>query len=402
MQKYRLKNGIILLFAKNSSKSVAVEVMFKVGSNHENKKIAGISHFLEHMLFEGTKKRKNSKEIANEIEKYGAQFNAYTAGDRTAFFIKIMNKRFEEALGILSDMVANSVFGKKMIEKEKQVVLKEINMVTDDPRQHQWILFQKNLFEKHPAKNPTYGTIGSIKGMNRSILIDYFSRHYLPNNMIISIVGNVDNVMEKVWKYFGVLKPKKLIPRETASEPLQTKANKFVEKREINSSYAVLGYKSVPRLHKDSYAFDVIEAVLGRGQSGWIFDEIRNKRGLAYHVGIQNEPETDYGMFAVFAGLDKKNIEKAKRIIFEQFRKLESISKKDLEDAKTFIEGDYALNIEDNAHAADNLAFLETIKDASLANTYIKSIKKVTADDIKRVAKKYLNDKYTLVVIEQK
>ena len=107
-------------------------------------------------------------------------------------------------------------------------------------------------------------------------------------------------------------------------------------------------------------------------------------------------------MFAVFVGLDKKNIEKAKNIIFKQFRKLESISKKDLDEAKTFIEGDYALNIEDNAHAADNLAFMETIKDASLAKDYIKSIKKVTADDINHVAKKYLNDKYTLVVIEQK
>ena len=402
MKKYTLKNGITLLFEKNSSKSVAVEVMFKVGSNHENKKIAGISHFLEHMLFEGTKKRKNSREIANEIEKYGAQFNAYTTGERTAFFIKIMNKRFEEALGILSDMVANSVFGKKIIEKEKQVVLKEINMVTDDPRQHQWVLFQKNLFEKHPAKNPTYGTVEAIKGISREVLVDYFSTHYIPNNMVISIVGNVDNAKEKVWKYFGALKPKKLIQREKVSEPLQIKAKKFVEKRKINNSYMVLGYKSVPRLHKDSYIFDVIEAVLGRGQSGWIFDEIRNKRGLAYQVGIQNEPETDYGMFAVFVGLDRKNIEKAKNIIFKQFRKLESISKKDLDEAKTFIEGDYALNIEDNAHAADNLAFLESIKDASLANDYIRSIKKVTADDVKRVAKKYLNDKYTLVVVEQK
>ena len=144
MRKYKLKNGISIIFEKNTSKSVAVEVMFKVGSNDENKKIAGISHFVEHMLFEGTKKRKNSKAIANEIETYGAELNAYTSENRTAYFIKIINKRFDNALDILSDMVTNSIFNSKMIEKEKKVIIKEINMVTDDPRQHQWILFQKN------------------------------------------------------------------------------------------------------------------------------------------------------------------------------------------------------------------------------------------------------------------
>src|SRR3989338_5827858 len=123
MQKYKLKNGITLIVDKNNSKSVAIEIMFKVGSNHESKELAGISHFLEHMLFEGTKKRSTSREIANEIEKFGGEFNAYTTGDRTAFYIKIINKRFETALDILSDMVSNPVFGKKIIEKEKQVVL---------------------------------------------------------------------------------------------------------------------------------------------------------------------------------------------------------------------------------------------------------------------------------------
>ena len=402
MKKYRLKNGIILLFEKNSSKSVAVEVMFKVGSNDENKGISGISHFLEHMLFEGTKKRKGSMEIANEIEKYGAEFNAYTSETRTSFFIKIINKRFEKAIDILSDMVTNSVFKEKMIEKEKKVILKEINMVTDDLRQHQWILFQKNLFEKHPAKNPTYGAVEDVKSFDRNTVMEYYNEHYIPNNMIISVVGNVSNVKEEIWKYFGSLKSKKLISREIVKEPLQTKPKKFVEKRKTFNSYMVLGYKTVPRTNKDSYTFDVISSVLGRGQTGWIFNEIRNKRGLAYQVGIQNENETDYGTFSVFANLDKKNIEKAKEIILQQFKKLQDISKNEFDEAKTFIEGHHALNMEDNFHAADNIAFWEMIKDASLAKDYIKNIKKVKINDVKKVAKKYLNKNYTLVVIEQK
>ena len=401
MKKCRLKNGITLIFEKNSSRSVAVEVMFKFGSNFESKKMAGIAHFLEHMLFEGTKNRKDSREIANEIEKYGGEFNAYTTGDRTAFFIKIIKKRLGTALDILSDMVANPIFDERVIEKEKQVILKEINMVTDDSRLHQWVLFQKTLFDRHPAKNPTYGTANSVKSFDRKNVADYYYSHYIPNNMVISVIGNAKNVKASIQKYFGNLKPRNQIKRAVVKEPLQKKIKKFVEKKKTLNSYMILGYKTVHRLHKDSYALDVIAAILGRGQSGWIFDEIRNKRGLAYQVGVNDENEMDYGMFAVYTGLDKKNIEKAKEIILQQFRRLEKTSRKDLEEAKTFIEGNHALETEDNFARADNLAVWETIKDAKLADSYLKNIKRVTINDVKRAAKKYLNNKYTLVVIEQ-
>ena len=402
MKKYKLKNGITLLFEKNNSNSVSVELMFRVGSNYESKQIRGISHFLEHMLFEGTKKRKTSKDISNEIEKYGAEFNAYTSGEKTAFFIKIINKRLDIALDILSDMVLNSVFSDKKVEKEKQVILKEINMVHDDPRQYQWILFQKNLFEKHPVKNPTAGTVESVKGLTRKDIADYYSKYYVSNNLIVSIAGNVDKVKKKIEKYFGKMKSKKIIPLDKVDEPIQKKPKKYVEKRKIFNSYMVLGYKTVPRTHKDSYVFDVINGILGRGQSGWIFDEIRNKRGLAYQVGILYEHEQDYGYFSVFSGLDKKNIEKAKKIILQQFRKLGKISNNEIKEAKTFIEGNHTLNMEDNFNTSDNFAYWETIGDASLSNEYIKNIRKVSVNDIKRVSKKYLNNNYTLIAIEQK
>jgi|TARA_Y100000294_G_scaffold171406_1_gene184828 predicted Zn-dependent peptidase len=402
MIKYRLKNGITVVFEKNNSKSVCVEVMFKVGSNYENEKEKGMSHFLEHMLFEGTKKRKTSREISNEIEKYGAEFNAYTSGNRTAFFIKIINKRFEKALEILSDMTLNSVFDSKMIEKEKNVISKEINMVADDPRQYQWILFQKNLFVKHPAKNPIAGSIKTVNAFTREGILDYYRRYYVSNNMIISIVGNVGEVRRMTEKYFGKLKKDKVYGRKYVKEPLQKKIKKVVEKRKILNSYMVLGYKTVSRLNKDSYVLDVINGILGRGQSGWMFDEIRNKHGLAYQVGVLLEYDVDCGYFAVFVGLDKGKIEKAKNLILKQFRKLEKISPKDLSQAKTYIEGNHILLIEDNLQASDNTACWEMIKDANLAKDYIKHINKVTVNDVRRAAKQYLNDKYTLVVIEQK
>ena len=152
MKRYKLKNGLTLIYEKKPLMSTAIEVLVKVGSNYENKNVFGISHFLEHMLFEGTKKRKGSRIISNEIETLGGEMNAYTTTDRTAFFIRILNKHFDKALDVLSDIIQNSTFDNKFVEKERKVILKEIDMVNDQPRFLQWILFQKNLFKKNNAK----------------------------------------------------------------------------------------------------------------------------------------------------------------------------------------------------------------------------------------------------------
>ena len=401
MEKHLLKNGITLIFDKKDTDSAAIEIMFKIGSNDEDLKVAGISHFLEHMLFEGTENRKDSREIANEIEKHGGDFNAYTTGDRTAFFIKIINKKFDVALDILSDMVKNPVFDAKIMEKEKLVVLKEINMVTDDSRLHQWILFEKSLFEKHPARNPTYGSAKTVKALTRKSVFDYYSKHYVTGNMIISVTGNVSDVKNKVEKYFGDMKLKSAPKRKDVTEPIQTKQKKVILKKKTLNSYMVLGYKTVPKMHADGCVFDVIAGILGRGQSGWMFDEIRNKRGLAYQVGINNEQENTHGFFAVYTNLDKKNIPKAKELIMKQFERLQIVTENDLDEAKSYIEGSHVLQLEDNSHHADYLAFWETIKDANLALSYMKNVNKVTISDVKRVAKKYFTEKYTVSVIEQ-
>ncbi len=163
----------------------------------------------------------------------------------------------------------------------------------------------------------------------------------------------------------------------------------------------ILGYKTPKRSEKDSYALDVVDSVLGRGQSGRLFDEIRNKLGLVYEIGTQYEPAIDYGFFAVYLSTDKKNINKIKNIILQEFEKLKKISKKELAEAKTQIEGNYALENEDNFHRADEFIFWQMVKDANLAGNYIKEIKKVTKKDIIKVVDKFLNKNYTLTVIEQ-
>jgi zinc protease len=164
----------------------------------------------------------------------------------------------------------------------------------------------------------------------------------------------------------------------------------------------VLGFRTVSRDHRDSYVFDVIYGVLGRPQSGWIFEEIRNKKGLSYQAGVQNDIEQSYGTIAAFAGLDKKNIKQAKEIILRQFDKLKRLSIGELNISKTFLEGHRALELEDTFRRADELAGWEFVRDAKIFDDYIRNIQEVTVQDVRRVAKKFFNDNYTLVAIEQK
>ncbi|MFH1332062.1 MAG: pitrilysin family protein, partial [archaeon] len=153
MKKTTLSNGITLITEKRSTKSVTIQVTVKAGSNHENEKIAGISHFIEHMLFEGTKNR-TAIELANEIESIGGEINAATSTERTLYYVTVLKKYFDKAVDVLADLIQNPLFEEKAIEKERNVVLDEVNLVMDDPKRYQWVLFQRTLYKKHPARNP--------------------------------------------------------------------------------------------------------------------------------------------------------------------------------------------------------------------------------------------------------
>ncbi len=226
MKRFILKNGLTVLLKQKPTNSVAIEVTAKVGSNDEPLRLKGISHFIEHMIFEGTEKR-STRQIANEIESIGGEINAMTTNERTSYYVVVLYKHFDRALNVLSDIIQNPLFDEKMIEKERSVVLDEVNLTTDDPKIHQWVLFQKTLFKKHPCRYPIYGTKKSILNLKRKDLIDFYSRYYVPNNVIISIVGNVnEDVVKKVEAAFTFSK-KPLPGRKSVIEPKQMKSLKI-------------------------------------------------------------------------------------------------------------------------------------------------------------------------------
>lgn len=396
MKKIILDNGLTVIEQKRNSNSVAIEIQVNTGSNNENIKKLGISHFLEHMMFEGTKNR-TTLELANEIESLGGEINAATSNERTVFYIVVLKKHFKKALEILGDLIKNPLFSEKSVEKERKVILEEINMINDSPHNYQWILFQKTLFKKHPTKNPIAGFRNTVQNITRQDIIDYHKNYYSSNNMTV-IVSGLDGVTDQIKKEFGSLKVQKTPEFKQVEEPKQVK-EEVVEKKQLEQSYLVLGYKTVPRSHKDSYVLDVIQAILAKGQSSRLFNELRIKKGLAYNLGAENEVNKNYGYFAMYAGVHKSHLNEVKQIFLEQ-SKLNGLTNQEIKDAITYIEGHVSLELEMNKENVDWIAFWNSI-DFKKIDSYINTIKKITKQDIQRVVKAYFNNPVS-VILEQK
>jgi len=272
-------------------------------------------------------------------------------------------------------------------------------MVLDEARLYKWVLFQKTLFKKHPVRYPTYGTVRDVSNMTRAKLVDYYSEHYIPQNMIISVVGDVDNIKPKVECAF-FSKSKKANPVGKIYEPPQNEVYSASETRETMSSYIVLGYPTCSRSHKDSYAIDILEAIYGRGQSGRMFEEIRNKEGLAYEVGIINDLQKDVGIFGVHASTDKRKVKQTEKIMLREFFK--PVTKKEVENAQSFIEGNYTIKNEGTHDHADELCFWENADRAEISQSYLTRIKKITFAEVLHVQKKYFTKNYTVAIVGPK
>jgi len=397
MQKKVLKNGLTVIYKKRNADTVVIEVLVKTGPVYENERIGGIAHFIEHLLFE-TKSR-SAQKLSAEIESLGGVINAFTAEEFTGFYVHLPKKYFNVGLEILSDIIQNPAFNEAFIATERQVILEEIKLWNDDPKLHQWELFKKALFGKHPAGNSGFGTIKSMTSIAKNDLLEFYNRYYAPNNSIITIVGDVDDVFDEVENKFIFNKQAKELPVLPRIE--QNKKTELIEKKDVDHTYFVLGYKIPLRSEKDSYIFDLIENILGYGISSRLANEIRTKRGLAYQVSSDSMISKNFAYFSVFLSTDKKNIPEIKKIILREFDKLQNLKENELEKAKRSIEGNFLIRCVDPIQYATMINLWEYVKDASLIGDYVNEINKVSLNDFKRVAENYLNREYTLIMIEQ-
>lgn len=400
MHKFKLSNGMTVLHEERGSESnsVALQILVKVGSNDENPKERGIAHFVEHLLFMGTKNR-TPHEIVKAIERVGGEFNAVTTNDHTYYYAVVPKKHFNIALEILSDMIKNATFEDKYIDKERSVVFDEINMVLDDPKSYQWVLLEERLFEKYPAKYPVYGSKETLKNVKRKELLEFYRKFYVPSNMIVSVVGRVQDLRLELENKFGNFNWKSELKRPVYDEK-PVKEN-IIWKKEVptEQSYLTLAFRGVNRSNKDSYALDLLETILGKGQSSRLFNEIRVKRGMAYGIAAYNNCHRDYGYFAISLATNKKNLEKCKNLIFKEL-KLAKLGFKELADAKQAIEGNFLLRKENTRDSAEINSFWSL--SGGNSNEYIKNIAKTTLEDVKNAAKKYFSQKYVMVTVEQK
>ena len=397
IKKYKLKNGLTILHNKRKTDSIAIGVGVRAGSNYENGKILGISHFIEHLAFDGTKNR-SAEQIVKEIEDVGGEINAGTSYERTYFYIHVLAKYFDKALDLLADIILNPLFSEEFIEKERTVILDEINMRESDPKMYITELFPKTLYKKHPTKNSIAGTKETVSNITREDILNYYKKHYRAGNIVISVSGNIEKIKEKISKAFSKLEKgeeKLILINEPGNEKTEVK-----EKRATSNSYIALGYKVAKRNEDESYVFDVISAILFRGLSGRLANEFRIKRGWSYVYYSVYEAGIDYGYFVVLLSIEKENIEEAKKIILEQL-KLNNLNEKELEEAKSHIEGDLLLKLEDNKNFANFLNDWEILGNYKDPLDYIEKIKNVSKDDVLKISKKYFDERYAFAVVEQ-
>ncbi|MEK6973749.1 MAG: pitrilysin family protein [Nanoarchaeota archaeon] len=394
-----LKNGLTVMLEKRKTNSVVIEVTARVGSIYEPENLQGISHFIEHLIFSGTKKR-SSMEIAREIESLGGEFNAFTWQERTSFYVKISSKHIDNALDVLSDCVKNPQFKDEEVEKERNIILSEIDIRKDTPTVYQWDLFLNKLFKKNKAKNPVIGTKDTVRAIKKRDILDFYNKHYNSMNLIITVTGNFSKDLLKRIEYsFKDARVGEKIKELVIEEPAQKFREEYIENKKIDHSYLMIGYKVPTRKSEDSYTLDVIRTILGAGMSSRLFNEIRTKRGLGYSVGAHYDANRDFAFFVSSVTTEKNNVEKCKNILIDEYQKIKDVSDKELKDAKNFMEGQYLLENEDNFRWADLLSYFEIMGDARHADFYIKKIKMVTRKDIKKVASKYFTENYCCTLI---
>ncbi len=324
----KLDNGLTVIFEKRKIPVVAVASSVKFGAQYESEDIKGISHFIEHLVFKGTKKRKVN-EIPNEIESKGGIINAFTAEEITCFWNKLPSKHFKLGADISKDLVLNPLFEEKALERERKVILEEIKMYHDNPSTYVLEKIKEMLYEK-PFNMPISGTSKTVSGLDRKKIIELFKSIYSPNNMIFSIVGNVD--------LSEVLKEAKKFPKREGKIrdiPIILKNGQLTEKRKgIDQAHEIIGFHMPCLVDKNRYAAEIFDSILGGGMSSRLFQEIREKRGLCYVVKSNLEQSKNYSYEMIYVGTVKEKVNEVKKLILKEIKKIGELSQSELSDAK--------------------------------------------------------------------
>jgi predicted Zn-dependent peptidase len=397
----KLKNGINLIKVPlKGSKAVTVLALFPVGSRYESKKISGVSHFVEHMMFKGTKKRPTHLEISRELDSLGAEYNAFTSKDYTGYYVRTGEVNTEKAFDWLADIIFNSKFDAEEIAKEKGVIVEELRMYEDNPLMAVDTLFEKAAFGDHPLGWDVGGTPESVNGLSREDLWNYYQNYYSPDNMVLVVAGNINNKkLAKSLKHFLAHKgAEKQSDLKSGFEKFVWPKNNpalenrvVVSEKKLDQAQVIIGFPGLHYNDPDRFAAAVLLNILGGGMSSRLFVEVREKRGLAYMVNAGGGAFRDVGVATIQAGLDPSRLADALKVIKDELVKIKEkpVSAKELFDSKNNIAGHTELSMENSGAQAQWFAKQFWFSDKMETYEQVTNkIKKVTAGDVKRVAKK--------------
>lgn len=400
-----LKNGLrVVTIPMKDNPTATVLVLVEAGSKYEEKKVNGISHFLEHMCFKGTTKRPKAIDISKELDALGSQYNAFTSQEYTGYYAKSDAKHFKQIFDVVSDVYLNSTFPDAEMQKEKGVIIEEINMYEDMPNKHVQDLMMELLYGDQPAGWNVAGNKKNILKMKREDFVTYKSQHYLPEATVMIVAGAVTEkeVMTEVHKIFGVVERGKKVTKIKVKEN-QTRPEALVSFKETDQTHFVLGVRTYDLFDKRNPILSVLGGVLGGGMSSRLFQKLREEMGVGYYVRAYNDASTDHGFFQISAGVDNKRIEEVLSAVLEECRRLKNyeVPEDELNKVKECLIGNMKLSLESSDDIANFYGGQELLKhELKTSDEKATEIRKVTAKQIQIVAQEiFQNTKLNLALI---
>lgn len=399
------KNGLrVITVPMKDNPTATVLVLVETGSKYETKENNGISHFLEHMCFKGTEKRPTSMDIVKELDAIGSQSNAFTSHEYTGYYAKANAKHFKKIFDVISDIYLNSTFPEKEIEKEKGVIIEEMNMYEDMPHRDVQDLIMTLLYDGQSAGMKIIGIKENILKTKREDFIKYKKEHYVPEATTVIVSGNINEkeVLKEIEKTFGKIPASKKYSKQKVKE-IQKNPEVLLKYKKTDQTHFVLAYRSFGFFDKRSSAVAVLGAILGGGMSSRLFQKLREEMGVGYYVRAYNDGYTDHGFFQISAGVDNKRIDEVLKVVLAECKKIktELVSDEELERVKEFLIGNMKLSLESSDDIANFYGAQESLKkEIKTAEEKAKEIRAISKQDIKKLAGQiFKEDKMNLALI---
>jgi len=399
-----LKNGLrfITIPMKNAN-SVTVLILVGTGSKYETKDINGISHFLEHIFFKGTTKRPSTLNISETLDMVGGEYNAFTSKEVTGFWAKVDKSHTDVALDWISDIFLNSKFDETEMEREKGVIIEEMNMYLDTPTAYIGDLWETLLYGDQPAGWKVIGEKENILSFNRKKVLDYYQSHYSSSNVIVCVAGGIAAKDEaKIQKYFEKIE-KGQAQEKPAVKEVQSQPNVLLHYKKTDQTHFCLGVRAYDLFDKRRYALALLSVILGGNMSSRLFIKVRERNGLAYSIHTSTDNSTDTGYLVTQAGIDHKNLEKSIELILQEYKDLKTkkITERELQKAKDYLKGTTSLSLDSSDTQASFYAAQELLeKNILTPQEKFKKIDAVTVADIKKIAEDiFVPEKLNLAVI---